>query len=294
MKNKSFTLIELLVVIVIIGILAGVIILSVSSSIDKANFAKAQAFSSNVSNRLWSDLVSEWTFDLPAVSGITEDTGGDNDGTVIGATYIPRSSDECVYGGCYEFNGTDDYIDCGVSNLMGISTDFSVFSWVKISSNFLDTTRIGAIVSNYPHSPHFALEVLQLGRLRFYWNAGQIDFSVTNKDLRDNNWHFVGFVHDLDNDIVKLYIDGEVRASKSAAGTILNLAWPARVGGDFRATPGIPFVGFIDDMRMYKGVLTSSQIKKQYVAGLDSLLSNGNISKEEYNERLNSLAFEGS
>jgi len=289
MQNKSFTLIELLVVIVIIGILAGVIIVSVSSSINKANFAKAQAFSSTVQNELLGDLVSEWTFDNASNPG--EDTWGNNDGTVYGATYIPRSSDECVYGGCYSFNGTDDYIDCGASNLMGISTDFSVFSWVKISSNVLDTTRIGAIVSNYPHSPHFALEVVELGRLRFYWNAGQIDFTVTNKDLRDDNWHFVGFVHDLNNDIARLYIDGEVRASKSAAGTILNLAWPVRVGGDFRATPGIPFVGFIDGMRMYKGVLTSSQIKKQYVAGLDSLLSNGNISKEEYDERLNSLAY---
>ena len=34
-KQKSFTLIELLVVIVIIGILAGVIMISTSSSIDK-------------------------------------------------------------------------------------------------------------------------------------------------------------------------------------------------------------------------------------------------------------------
>ena len=41
-NNKSFTLIELLVVIVIIGILAGVIMISTSSSIDKANFAKAK------------------------------------------------------------------------------------------------------------------------------------------------------------------------------------------------------------------------------------------------------------
>ena len=43
-KQKSFTLIELLVVIVIIGILAGVIMISTSSSIDKANFAKAKLF----------------------------------------------------------------------------------------------------------------------------------------------------------------------------------------------------------------------------------------------------------
>ncbi|MGI6341031.1 MAG: type II secretion system protein [Minisyncoccales bacterium] len=42
-KNKSFTLIELLVVIVIIGILAGVIMISTSSSIQKANIAKVKS-----------------------------------------------------------------------------------------------------------------------------------------------------------------------------------------------------------------------------------------------------------
>ena len=79
-KRKSFTLIELLVVIVIIGILAGVIMISTSSSIDKANFAKAQAFSSTVQNELLSNLVSEWTFDN--ASSIGEDTWGNNHGTL--------------------------------------------------------------------------------------------------------------------------------------------------------------------------------------------------------------------
>ncbi|MGI6341159.1 MAG: type II secretion system protein [Minisyncoccales bacterium] len=84
-KQKSFTLIELLVVIVIIGILAGVIMISTSSSIDKANFAKAQAFSSTVQNELLLNLVSEWTFDEPEENGKTKDTWGNNHGTVVGA-----------------------------------------------------------------------------------------------------------------------------------------------------------------------------------------------------------------
>jgi prepilin-type N-terminal cleavage/methylation domain-containing protein len=51
-KQKSFTLIELLVVIVIIGILAGVIMISTSSSIDKANIAKVKVFEESVQNNL--------------------------------------------------------------------------------------------------------------------------------------------------------------------------------------------------------------------------------------------------
>jgi len=63
MNNKSFTLIELLVVIVIIGILAGVIMISTSSSIDKANIAKLKVFEESVANNLAANMVSRWKLD---------------------------------------------------------------------------------------------------------------------------------------------------------------------------------------------------------------------------------------
>ena len=63
MKNKSFTLIELLVVIVIIGILAGVIIVSTSSSISKASIAKSKVFSESLRNELILNLKMEFSFD---------------------------------------------------------------------------------------------------------------------------------------------------------------------------------------------------------------------------------------
>jgi len=62
-KQKSFTLIELLVVIVIIGILAGVIMISTSSSIDKANLAKAKGFYNNTKNLPLLNTLSKWSAD---------------------------------------------------------------------------------------------------------------------------------------------------------------------------------------------------------------------------------------
>jgi len=51
------------------------------------------------------------------------------------------------------------------------------------------------------------------------------------------------------------------------------------------------FKGLIDDVRIYNTALSTSQIKQEYIAGLNSLLANNNISKEEYDQRLNSLSF---
>ncbi|MDD2909706.1 MAG: type II secretion system protein [Candidatus Pacebacteria bacterium] len=124
-KQKSFTLIELLVVIVIIGILAGVIMISTSSSIDKASFAKAQAFSSTVQNELLSNLVSEWTFDNP--SSIGEDTWGNKDMIIYGNTFYETNN--CFSQGCLSFNTMDDYATSSLvyNNLHS----FTLTAWIN-------------------------------------------------------------------------------------------------------------------------------------------------------------------
>jgi prepilin-type N-terminal cleavage/methylation domain-containing protein len=48
--KKAFTLIELLVVIAIIGILSGLIVVSMGGVTQKANIAKAQVFSNSLKN----------------------------------------------------------------------------------------------------------------------------------------------------------------------------------------------------------------------------------------------------
>jgi len=286
MKNKSFTLIELLVVIVIIGILAGVITMTTNTYIEQANLAKAQAFSSNASNRLWKNLISEWTFDLPAVEGVTEDTGGSNDGTVVGATHIPRSSDECVYGGCYSFDGVNDYI---IGNNVPFGQEITVSVWAKPST--LSGTKT-IVCENAP----FILKVInnKFSSPSIIYAGGSWASVSGIKSLAINSWDY--FIVTYVPGYIKTYINGELDTSVVKTGSLAG-GGKLFIGG-WSSGSALPdrefFKGLIDDFHVYDKALSLSQIKQQYVAGLDSLLSNGNISKEEYNERLNSLAFEGS
>ena len=285
MQNKSFTLIELLVVIVIIGILAGVIIVSVSSSINKANFAKAQSFSNTVQNELLGDLVSEWTFDSPAVANITEDTWGNNDGTLYGANGLPelQTKENCVYGTCYLFDGVDDYIDYGNPNVLNVPY-ITVSIWSKLMHSGITETFIAK-------ESCFILRKYSNDNVQFVIFKTSSDWSYSNysyNDINDGLWHHI--VGTYDGNYIKLYVDGLEQGDPVLYSGMMPSMDSIFLIGSRNRTPSSLFNGLIDDVRIYKAALPSSQIKQQYVAGLDSLLANGSIDKEEYAERLNSLA----
>ena len=276
MKNKSFTLIELLVVIVIIGILAGVIIVSVSSSIDKANFAKAQAFSNTVQNELLGDLVSEWTFDNASLPG--EDSWGNNDLSIYGASY----ESNCFSIGCLNFDTMDDYATSSLvyNNLHA----FTLSAWINPSVIGSFKPIVGTIYGNNGRS----MLVLEGNKIKFNdYDAGILSDDNVSKL---NEWQYVVAVYDNSN--VKLYHNGvQVGGGVYVKQDTNNSTIIGRVLG-ISAEYNRRFEGEIDDVRIYKDVLAASQIKKQYIAGLNSLLAKGSISKEEYEQRLNNLAYE--
>lgn len=125
-------------------------------------------------------------------------------------------------------------------------------------------------------------------KLRFRINGGTSTYSINNSIII-NQWNFV--VVTFNSSGRKIYANGvDVTATGgSETGLPPNIASAARIGNRAGATDRT-FDGFIDDVRIYDAALSSSQIRQNYIAGLNSMLANGNISKEEYNQRIESLA----
>ncbi|MGI6341163.1 MAG: LamG-like jellyroll fold domain-containing protein [Minisyncoccales bacterium] len=288
MNNKSFTLIELLVVIVIIGILAGVIMISTSSSINKASLAKAQAFSKTVQNELLLDLVSEWTFDEPEVSGKTLDSWGNNNGTIYGPTYQNGNSEQCIFGGCYSFDGANDYIDLDNTVYLAYN-NFTISWWMKRT-----LSRYECIFSSSIGGSNGQIEVSSTNGIRFESRINNIyDITMpTNLDLSDGNWHH--FVVSSAPTEFSLYSDGVKTFSNGPNTDATNQAFHYIGVQQLQGTYlyGNYFTGLLDNVRIYNTALSSSRIKQNHIAGLDYLLNNRNISKNEYNKRINVLAYD--
>ncbi|MFA7157284.1 MAG: LamG-like jellyroll fold domain-containing protein [Bacilli bacterium] len=303
-KEKSFTLIELLVVIVIIGILAGVIMISTSSSIDKANIAKSIIFADSVKNSLLTDLVAEWTFDgisgtidseISTVANFVADDWGTHNGTAIGSPIL-KNNNTCATKQCLSFNGSTDYIYVNDSADFDFRSRMSAFAWVR------GDTQTKAIIAQYDYGNGQRSFLLRSNnnKLEVYISDnGTVDTDhfkrYTSTGIAfDNNWHHVGFTFDSGN--LNLYIDGQVANVTKANDYLITSIYDSNAYltiGSYLYNNALnsPFLGLIDDLHLYNTVLQTSQIKQNYIAGLDSLLSHGNISKEDYNQRINALAY---
>jgi len=301
MNNKSFTLIELLVVIVIIGILAGVIIVSTASFISKANIAKIKVFENNIQNELGANMVSRWKLD--ETSGVTtpeawgDNTGGLGDGATSSTYPTLKTEAECVTDKCMSFDGGDYIQILGTSvstTNLAITGAITLSGWIK--SGRLNTNESlfgrGIGMTNVGNYGYFVSKNLNNGFQLDIYNVG-VKFTLSSPvSIIDTNWHFVVATWDgtTNDNGANLYLDGILK--NTGKSTITSIGQP-----NFNFTIGIsgdkttrPFVGFVDDIRIYNGAICSSQIKQEYVAGLNSLLANNNISKEEYNLQIESLA----
>ncbi|HOI59823.1 MAG TPA: prepilin-type N-terminal cleavage/methylation domain-containing protein [Candidatus Pacearchaeota archaeon] len=289
MNNKSFTLIELLVVIVIIGILAGVIMISTSSSIDKANLAKAQAFSSTVQEKLLSNLVSEWTFDEGvnqtvnriATNNDVEDVWGINNGTIV-ATHEPIviGNNDCIFGKCLSFNG-NQYINIPYVPVIKINGTYAVSLWFN---NLNSAGALLTISQNSSNRHGIGIESNKL--IAAYYNGSVYTGIGSVSTISTNVWHHVVYENNLGN--LNIYLDG---VDISTISQNIQLAIDGGFIG-YDTNSHYYLNGKIDEVRLYSDALSSSEIKQNYIAGLNSMLSNGNISKEEYNERINELAYD--
>jgi len=208
------------------------------------------------------NTIALWHFDENAGSTTYDESAYKNNGTVSGATWASGKS-----GSGLQFDGSNDYVTMGSTSTMGIADELSVFAWIKVPIGIPDGTRVGIIIGNYPGTPHVNLEAHTYGRLRVYWN-GEIDTFSTGFDLRDGNWHFVGFTRKGSINRIQMYIDGAANTT-AYAGSNLTLQWPLKVGDDFRSgsSPGIPFNGTIDEVMIANRTLTSSEVLALYNSG---------------------------
>lgn len=299
--KKAFTLIELLVVIAIIGILSGLIVVSMGGMTDKATIAKAQVFSNSLRNSLMMNLVAEWRLDEGGTSQWADDVWSNND-AILGDSlssngFDPLWSNNCVRGNCLFFDNIDDFLNCGAGSNLNISSGpVTIETWIYPQKT---TNYILGNSSNNANYGYYALET-QASKPFFGFNSssGTVGYRGNNNiDL--NKWSHLLVMHTFGaGSNTKIYINGIQQTGLWVVNTgneVPTCTSSCRLEmGHWYGTPASTndeyhFYGKIDEVRIYNAILSTSQIQEQYYLGLNKMLNSGNISKEEYILRSNNL-----
>jgi prepilin-type N-terminal cleavage/methylation domain-containing protein len=286
--KKAFTLIELLVVIAIIGILSGMIVISMSGSTDKAAVAKSQVFFNSLRAGLMSNISAEWKFEEGSGTTAQDTWWKTANGTITGATY----STSCVYNGCLSFGGAA-YVTVLHANVPVFTSAMTAMGWVKGASQ--STAIIGQLDTNAQRSWAIYSAADKL-RVLLSADGGTInskDYVTTTAIAFNDEWHLVGFTYNAGT--LTLYVDGVVAAATTTVNGTCNSLFNSSAAltmGCYLAT-GVQsglFTGSMDDTRLFNAQIPTSQIQEQYYAGLNNLLASGEISADEYSQRISTLS----
>jgi len=194
-----------------------------------------------------SPLVAHWTLDGDAL----DSSGYGNDGVLMGDPQWV----EGIVGGALEFDGVDDFIDCGNSPVLAITGDITVACWIKVAQ-FDKSWQAIVTTGDSSWRVHRSS-----GSDNVAWGTSGLDPTdlTGTVNVNDAQWHHIAGVYNGSQKL--LYIDGVLDASADSTGNINASTYNVNIGENNQAT-GRYFNGLIDDVRIYNQALSAAEIDR--------------------------------
>jgi hypothetical protein len=178
------------------------------------------------------------------------------------------------YGKALDFDGNDDYLDCGTDPSLDLGTsNFTFMVWEK--SHASTYPNVAVILSNRPNNAAwkgYIFGVVSSGAQLYTTAAsGQVTNLVGTKDVTDNTWHHIAYRRQGTNH--SLYVDGAY--DTSTTGTIRNITNTLNNYFSYEnRADWYHFDGLIDEAQLYNRTLSPEEIKASYNNGLYRLYHN--------------------
>jgi len=215
-------------------------------------------------------------FDDPVVTNSTGEikdySSFMNNGTLGGGTYAyrPTYRTDGVLGGCYRFDGVNDYINVSDSDIFSRTentNNMTVEFWMKADS-LIDWSKPVAKYNWVGYSVGtFFVDITNLDYMRFEVYDDTLNGYATGTStspLKTGHWYYVVGV--VNGTHVSLYLDGVLNSSSSYNGNpIYNSDSDLMIGANFcSGSPCGFFNGSIDELRIYDTALSPEQIAANY------------------------------
>jgi Tfp pilus assembly major pilin PilA len=284
MNTKSFTLIEIMIVVLTISILSSIVYVASGGVRERGEFAKVLMFSEKLNSSLAENVVGQWDFNEGTGSSVYDSSLNANTGTITGATWETTKAN-CISGTCLSFRGAGytDRVNIANSTTFDVSR-LTISAWAY-STNF---SQNGFIFEKGPVNTQYSL-FFETSYITFRNDnssdvSDDLDVTLADAGIINSKWHNIVATYDGVNK--KIYIDGIEKGTKPYNQTLKTGQSGETIGVYGGGTNGYPFNGKIDELRIYDAAISVSQIQKDYYVGINKLLINNQISKQEYSERI--------
>src|SRR6056297_2056557 len=156
-----------------------------------------------VENGIKSGLVGHWKLDS-ASGSVAYDFSGNNNSGVLNNGVLRATSSLCQVGGCFEFDGTDDYVS--VPDL-GFSGDVSVsaLAWIKVDEEAGTKNNIFGFGNAGNSNEVFSIRTIGNGAFRFYFWSNDLDVAV---EPYYGTWTHVAAVYNASSSERYVYVNG--------------------------------------------------------------------------------------
>ena len=224
-------------------------------------FLSTMSFAQNIPSYVPKDgLVGYWPFNGNA----NDESGNGNNGVVNGAALTTNR--DGIVNSAYNFNGIDQYIDCGDNSSLNFTNDFTMACWAKTSTNYQNCGILGRW--NNPAS-------LNNSHYLLYFSDNNVGSCVglpntyANKSFYYANDIWIHYVVKFEHNILYLYIDNQLVSQTSFTGTLSSVKQKFVIGA--YSFDSIKFIsnnlwnGQIDDVVCYKRALTEQEISNLYL-----------------------------
>ncbi len=191
-----------------------------------------------------SGLIGWWKLDDGSGTTAVDSSGYENDGTLEN---MSQESDWVTgqIGGALDFDGNNDYVDCGSGETLDITGDITIALWVFVRScSDPDLVTKGAYNQAYSFYP---------------WADWKMIFALNDNRLKATSalsastWHHIAATRD--GNTRKIYIGGQEDVSDTYSEAITTTGLPLTI-----TSVDWPFDGLIDDVRLYNRALSPEEI----------------------------------
>jgi len=205
-----------------------------------------------------SGLVGYWNLDQGSGAIASDSSGYNNLGTIYGASWTNGKIN-----GALNFDGLDDYIDCGNSATLDPTEGATIEAWVNFNELPSDAGHVMEIASRSGGGTDLDLQCETDNEFKFFIGTGAPNFAVSSTVVEANKWYHIAGTYQA-GDSVKIYVNGVLEQVTTIIITRNTNPNKFCIGQSGYWSERF-FNGKIDEVKLYSRALSAEEIEAEYI-----------------------------